>query len=320
MKPDVAIVGAGVAGLVCARVLVDAGHSVVLFDKGRKAGGRLSSRHVGASTFDHGAAMFTAASEPFGAVVQDWHRAGVVERWQGRFVTVDGDGARSAWSVDPWVGVPTMSALPRALAEGLDVRAPVRVGAIERDVRCWRLRGDDGTELGRFEVVLVNAPAGQAARLLPDPLSAASDVANASMEPCWAVMMRPAAPWSPGFDAARFEEGPVARAYAQASKPGRSEESGWVLHASAEWTRAHWDDERGAVIARLARSVGAPTTFAFVQAHRWRYASAGAGVPGGCLWDAATKVGACGDWCSGRGVEHAWRSGMAMARRVLQPC
>ncbi len=41
---EVAIVGAGIAGLSCATALAAAGRRVVLFDKGRRPGGRLATR------------------------------------------------------------------------------------------------------------------------------------------------------------------------------------------------------------------------------------------------------------------------------------
>ncbi|WP_230945853.1 FAD-dependent oxidoreductase [Burkholderia vietnamiensis] len=40
----VAIVGAGIAGLACARVLADAGHRVTVYEKSRGVGGRMSTR------------------------------------------------------------------------------------------------------------------------------------------------------------------------------------------------------------------------------------------------------------------------------------
>jgi renalase len=59
MPKDIAIIGAGIAGLACAQRLQDGGCSVTLFDKGRGAGGRMATRRVttpfGEIAFDHGA-------------------------------------------------------------------------------------------------------------------------------------------------------------------------------------------------------------------------------------------------------------------------
>lgn len=318
MSETVAIVGAGLAGLVCARALQEAGHAVVLFDKGRRPGGRLSSRRTDTATFDHGAPLFTASSADFEAVVQGWADAGIVARWPGRFASVGAGGGVSTWSVDPWVGVPTMSALPRALAEGLDVRTSIRVGAVVRDDARWRLDDEQGEPLMQASTVLINTPAGQATPLLGGSLGAAADDANNSMHPCWTVMFMPPETWDPGWDAATFEAGPLSRAFRQASKPGRPDAAAWVLHATGAWTREHWEDAPEAVIEALLAAAGAPSETAYVNAHRWRYARADAGVAGACLWDAASRIGACGDWCGGPGLEGAWRSGRALARRVLE--
>ena len=47
--PDkkIGIVGSGIAGLMCGQLLKNAGHSVFLVDKGRRAGGRMSTRTKG---------------------------------------------------------------------------------------------------------------------------------------------------------------------------------------------------------------------------------------------------------------------------------
>ena len=84
----VAIVGAGLAGLMAGRTLAEAGHEVVLLDKGRSPGGRLATRRIGAATLDHGAQFFTVRSEAFAARVRPMGggRAGarVVPRLRGR--------------------------------------------------------------------------------------------------------------------------------------------------------------------------------------------------------------------------------------------
>ena len=64
-KADVLIVGAGMIGLTAASELQQKGHNVIIFDKGRGAGGRLASRHIGLATFDHGAQFMTGRDPRF---------------------------------------------------------------------------------------------------------------------------------------------------------------------------------------------------------------------------------------------------------------
>ena len=56
-----AVIGAGMAGMACAEVLVQAGWAVDLFDKGRGPGGRMSTRRI---TTAAGEASSEAATRP----------------------------------------------------------------------------------------------------------------------------------------------------------------------------------------------------------------------------------------------------------------
>jgi renalase len=51
---DIAIIGAGIAGLTCAQQLQQAGKQVVLIDKSRGLGGRLATRRLAGTHADHG--------------------------------------------------------------------------------------------------------------------------------------------------------------------------------------------------------------------------------------------------------------------------
>ena len=44
MTQHFAIIGAGIAGITCARTLAQAGHQVTVFEKSRGPGGRMSTR------------------------------------------------------------------------------------------------------------------------------------------------------------------------------------------------------------------------------------------------------------------------------------
>ena len=78
---DTLIIGAGLSGLSAAVDLQQAGHNVLLVDKGRGLGGRLAGRRIGEASFDHGAQFMTTRNPRFAATVQDWIAAGVAEEW-----------------------------------------------------------------------------------------------------------------------------------------------------------------------------------------------------------------------------------------------
>jgi renalase len=124
----VAVIGAGMAGLACARRLADAGLAPVVFDKGRGLGGRLATRRVDGLQFNHGAQYVTARDAGFAPVLRDLLATAAAGLWQ------TDEGAAH------WVGVPGMSALARALALGLQVRHPVQVTSVHKAAGQWSVR------------------------------------------------------------------------------------------------------------------------------------------------------------------------------------
>ncbi|MEM6905266.1 MAG: FAD-dependent oxidoreductase, partial [Pseudomonadota bacterium] len=94
---DTLIIGAGMAGLACARALTDAGHRVTVLDKGRGVGGRLATRRTEDGwQFDHGAQYIAASGTPFREAMAGMAEAGSLAPWD---------------QPDHLVGVPGMSAV-----------------------------------------------------------------------------------------------------------------------------------------------------------------------------------------------------------------
>ncbi|MEW6432140.1 MAG: FAD-dependent oxidoreductase [Myxococcota bacterium] len=314
----VAVVGAGVAGAAAARALKDAGHAVVLFDKGRGPGGRASTRRAGERRFDHGAPSFTVKDERFARFARAWWHERVLAEWKPALAADDGEKPLRL------VGTPGNSALVWRMLVDLDVRFEVQVGELKRDAERWRLKDGKGESLGEYEVVVVATPAPQAAALVdPSSFALGSRLREVRFEPCWAVMLAFDTPTDVAWDLAGGGAGPLERLWRDSSKPGRRGDGGerWVLHASAEWSARHLEATEDQVAAMLLDAffsvTGAPKQApAFVAAHRWRYARAAAPLGEPCVWDEGLQLAVCGDWCLGRDVEAAFLSGSAAAGRI----
>lgn len=321
--PRVAVVGAGVAGLSCARTLHDHGLSVVVFDKARGPGGRTSTRRAEGGGFDHGALYFTARDPRFRRVVERWRIDGVVAPWEGRFVRLVAGAPPSPdlLQTERFVGVDRMSAVAAHLAAELELMTGRRVTELRRDGGRFTLLDDAGVAHEGFDVVVLAVPAPQAAPLLALSPSLAARAAEARLDPCQAVMLRLDAPLALGFDAARVEGSPLGYAARDSSKPGRAAGERWVLHGARAWSAAHLEDPpeqvAEALIQAFAEVSGAAVHPREATAHRWRYALAAGPFGEAALWDATLGLGACGDWCVGPRVEAAYLSGVAMAGRVL---
>jgi predicted NAD/FAD-dependent oxidoreductase len=306
---EVAIIGAGIAGLACAARLAEAGCQVRLFDKGRAPGGRMSTRRVDldgvAVTFDHGAQYFTARDPRFAAVVEQWAEAGLAARWP-------------AAGPDAWVGVPGMNAPVRALAEARQVAWNRQVKRVEHNGR-WRLPGIDDAV---FDAVVVAIPAEQTAALLELAAPAfAAHAASVSTLPCWTMLAAFDMRLPLMEDVIRgTDEAVLGWAARDSAKPGRPLGERWVVQAGAGWSRRQLEDDATAVAGRLlqalAERAGMVLTSSYLTAHRWRYARTTATQPA-VLWDADRRLGLCGDWCRGARVESAWLSGDALAGAMV---
>lgn len=323
-KPRVAVVGAGIAGLVAARVLADAGCAVTVFEKSRGPGGRCATRRSEVGPFHHGVAGFGAQTAAFRQALAGWQAQG--------WAAADAAGR--------WAGRPTMNALARQLAEGLVLRTEHTVRPPQRKADgSWQLAtAEHGTLPEPFDVLLLAVPAEQARPLCADSPSLLQALAGVHGLPCWTLMLG----WPPGAaapalpDAARVAASPVLdevvdvsalHGAAPAADPGWQR---WVLHATAAWSTAELErSPEDAVAALLAalQTVAEPgppwPAPAHAVAHRWRYAQVAEPAAGACGWDAALRLGSCGDaWGGGaaagpEGVERAWLSGRALAQAVL---
>jgi len=298
------------AGLACAEGLIRNGHEVVLLDKGRGPGGRMSTRRLntvaGEAHFDHGAQYFTIRDQRFGARAGAWIADGAVAPWP------------SAGS-EAFVGVPAMNAPVRQMADGVTAHWARQVTQVERSGQGWRLRVELG---GVFEVdVIVFAmPAEQTSAMLA---SAAPDLAArasaARSEPCWTVMLAFAEAVAVDQNCWRGKDS-VGWAARNSSKPGRIGPESWVVQAAPDWSAQHLDADPDWIAVALKASFSELLDTELppcvgLASHRWRYARSGVGGSR-AIFDSDRRLGICGDWLIAPRVEAAWISGTELAELI----
>jgi predicted NAD/FAD-dependent oxidoreductase len=318
----VAVVGAGIAGLACAAALVRAGAQATVFEKSRGNGGRLATRRADPYAFDHGAQYFTVRDERFAEQVARWVAAGAVAEWGGRVVSIRSGRTDMTTTHRRFVGVPGMSAIGRAMAQGLDVHHEIAVTALAPRGAQWDVLGEHARLLGTYDRVVAAVPAPQAATLLAPSAALAALAKSCVMAPCWAVMAAFDHRLSLDWDGAFVEDAPLAWVMRDGSKPGRPAGECWVLHAGPTWSREHLEQDKSFIPAPLldvfAQVTGILARPIQASAHRWRFALPEEPLTLPFLFDAATGLGACGDWCGGPRVEGAWLSGMALAATLVR--
>ena len=127
----VAVIGAGMAGAAAARTLHLAGWQVEVFDKGRSAGGRMSSKRVGEHYLDLGAQYFTARSDPFKEQVSQWRAANVVSDWPASCYRFEqGQLRQSVDSTIRLIGNPSMQAPVKTLLADIAVHLDCRISRL----------------------------------------------------------------------------------------------------------------------------------------------------------------------------------------------
>lgn len=328
----IAVIGAGLAGLSCAQALLQAGHTVHVFDKSRGPSGRMSTRRAeddnGPWQCDHGAQYFTARNPAFRAEVARWQQAGVAALWNARLASFDGNAwTTPATPLERFVGTPRMTSpaawLVQHLGEPALAQWQTTVQRLDHSEGGWTITSaEHGLHSPRYSAVLLAVPAPQAVPLLAPVSPAGSAIAaSARMRGSWAVMLRYASPVALPWEGAFINTGPLRWVARDSSKPGRTGQETWLLHASPEWSEAHIEDSAEAVTTALLTAfaaLGGPAPLA-ATAHRWRYADTEPALTQGSWWDAQMRLGLCGDWLHGGKVEGAWLSGRALAQQVLKP-
>jgi len=294
----VAIVGAGISGAICASKLRSRGVDVVVFDKGRSPGGRMSCRRADTGhRFDHGVPGFDGHDVQFIRAATDAVEAGILTRHGELFCGV---GAMNVWC--------------KHLMGGIQEISSTKIIAATYD-RTWQLSGDAGAMFGPFDAVVLAVPPTNAVEILgslDQRLSAQIDAIK--MMPRWVAML--------GFDRrlkALSDHLSVDHVTIHRSMSNTVGDA-LVVHADEAWSMEHLERPAAEVAGELARLARDAIGQAWVEpvvvmAHRWRYAFAreSAGVP---FFESSSNLFVCGDWCLGRSVESGYLSGSAVADRL----
>lgn len=133
---DVAIIGAGVAGVSCADALARRGIRVRIYDAGRSVGGRTATRidRESGAVWDHGARFIELANDESDDAWRAWVETNA-KKWRGDFASIE----RASGSTDVRVERRDLGRMERFAVnvsmrtnEDVDVKSSSRVIGIER--------------------------------------------------------------------------------------------------------------------------------------------------------------------------------------------
>ncbi|PWK28578.1 hypothetical protein LV89_00782 [Arcicella aurantiaca] len=259
------IIGAGIAGLSAAKVLVEKGHDVTILDKGRGIGGRMSTRTIENAKADHGAQYFSVKSAEFQALISELQTEEITKEWH----LTQRQNVR-------YIGAKGMNTIPKKMATDLTIHLNEKVVLIAKN----EIRTESGNTYC-FDNLIITIPIPQVIDLFMASEISFSEkdksvINSVEYDPCIAVMavLKQATEIPSG--GIILENQPVAL-IADNFQKGITEIPTVTIHASAEFSKKHLEDNLQEVAEMMLSSVNQwiiSENIVSVQVHRWRYSLA----------------------------------------------
>jgi renalase len=336
---DVAVIGAGLAGLVCAQGLRQHGYSVVVVEKSRGLGGRLATRRLPGAWADHGVRELEVQGELTRQLIQMLCDQNILQPW------VNGVASRAAPQPPNTGGLPDQSppvlgdlggglpgyvsptgitAVAKFLATGLEIEREKRVEAISYANQIWNLTLESGEKNVMAKAIVMAIPAPQALALV-EPLDLSSEfletLRSVTFDPCLTAIATYAPPSSPLPWTAYPTDPDIAWISLENTKSPESPYSVLVVQSTAAFANQHLEAEDlqpigHHLLTRAANFIPPLGDPDLVQVHRWRYAFARQFLTKKYLSEASVPLVCAGDWCGGKQVESALQSGLAAAEAI----
>lgn len=327
---DIAVIGAGMAGLACAQQLNQAGYSVVVVEKSRGLGGRVATRRLHGTIADHGACFLKPKDEFSSQFVESLRQRDILRVWEGEFI----EESRNASPQLRYVAPAGMSTVAKPLAEGLNVILNQRVIAINPTLNHqWCLQLSANNEIITTKALVIAIPAPQALELLESlennsldsefiqQLRSVEFIPSISVMAGYATTSQPLPRWqafTPEQDPILGWIGFDSNKRLDASQPV------FVVQSSANFAEKNIDIEDLQPVGKKMLQTAAQLTELpwlenpeWLQVHRWRYAFPANPLETACLSaETPLPLVCCGDWCGGNLIPGAIKSGLAAAKHI----
>ncbi|MBD2462133.1 FAD-dependent oxidoreductase [Oscillatoria sp. FACHB-1407] len=338
---DIAVIGAGITGLVCARQLQQAGYQVVVLEKSRGLGGRVATRRLEGTWADHGTRYLEPQGKWTEQLIQSLSDRGIVHLWTKQLYQY-AEGELSPQEPRPcYVAKDGITAIAKELGAGLTIQRQQRVIAITPNAGHWSLTfegsGVDPLPPLQVRAVVVAIPTPQALMLL-EPLSQEglpeellTTLRSVEFDPCFSAIATYAPnrvaelenlPWR---GVLFRDDADLSWVGLESSKQRTTQQSVVVVQSSAQFATKYLEATDLQPIGQQLLTRAAETLLPWLdaptvlQVHRWRYALTRTPLSTGCLATTNPLPLVCGgDWCSSNNLESALKSGIATAHEMNQ--
>lgn len=324
MSKKLAIIGAGISGLVINDVLRD-NLDITIFEKSKRVAGRMSTRVSGEYAFDHGAQCFTIRTAKIQSYFEKFIENNIVSEWKGRVINLKKNGNISdrVWKETHLVGSPSMSSICSFLAKNANISLNTKISEVNRVKDKWILKDDNNEILGEFDYIISTAPPAQTIDLLDDYLDKSSPLCNTPMQSSYALMIGIDKEWDRDFIAAKIHENFVKWISIDSTKPGRNKNKTCIVaHTKSNWANENIDKNLEEVKEKLLLEVVEllkidNKDIDFLALHKWLYAIVGMSHKKGPYYDPVINLGATSDWTKTSRIEEVVQSALEISRNIL---
>jgi renalase len=330
---EIAVIGAGIAGLTCAQQLQQAGKNVVLIDKSRGLGGRLATRRLAGTHADHGVCYLQPKGDLFRQLIGELVSAGILRVWTEGIHSLSADGiVQPPTKFAPYYAAPLgATSIAKYLGRDLEIIGDKLITAIDPINNGWRLSSKDPEFALTAEQVIFATPPAQALAIAKKEIDSNCIQQLSSIQFSRSITAIAVYPATDQTAAAAItwqgihciEHPTLAWIGLDSSKQLNPTHPVLVIQSGAAFAQQYFDAPDLAIIGQKLLDAIVPliptlTTPELVQVHRWGYAFAQ--NPASVQFITAQTTAPLyfgGDWCGGNRVESAYLSGMAVADRIL---
>ncbi|MEC4983163.1 MAG: FAD-dependent oxidoreductase [Oscillatoria sp. PMC 1068.18] len=339
---DIAVIGAGLAGLVCASRLQQAGYSVIVVEKSRGVGGRVATRRLFNTRVDHGLPYLEIQGNFTTEFGEIWLKENILQlESENIYELLPNRQLQPKDRKKRYFAPEGMTKIAKSLATNLQIYRQARVTAIApHNQNTWQLTLAATPEIPAnlmAKTLILAIPAPQALTLVETlprselPTEFLNNLRAVKFNSCLsAIAGYPAAyqqqieQRNPAWETIKVSQDDyLDRIFLDSSKRNLASQPVFVFQSSPEFAEKYLDTDdlqpAATTLLNHAAEIFLPWLKhpEWVQIHRWRYAIPATPLSLPYLFAAQPlPLICCGDWCGGNTVENALNSGIAAATAV----
>ncbi len=332
---DVIVIGAGMAGLICAQQLKQAGLDVTIVEKSLGLGGRMATRRLQGTWVDHGAQLIAAKSDNFARFIRKLQEKGIVQEWTRNVYQLSNSGLVPPTDDKrhPRYCCPMgMTAIAKHLINEIPVLTNTRIVSVSHTETKWQLK-TTRQEILETSAIVSTIPAPQFLPIFEEVLATAPSFLQAVQSVKFAPSVTVMAGYSTTNDiplewqAVQCVDDPILNwiSYDSSKHPDKADQPVFVFQSTAEFAKQSMEEPDLELAGKpllnqvgrlLSKWLANPEWW---QVHRWRYALVEESLGVSCLSTAIPLSLVCaGDWCAGKNIEAAYQSGIAAAESAIE--